>query len=82
VSELDSFIVVGGVAKADGYNATAAAPLQWLLRPDDIAFLLDEDFRQRQAAVKAKARPSRRSRGSQRGRGESAASSGQMAFGR
>lgn len=57
ISELDSFVAVGGVARTDGFNRTSLSPLQWLLRNDDITYLLDEAFRRR-APVAASRRPS------------------------
>lgn len=50
VSELDSFVAVGGVAKVDGPAQMAVAPFQTLLRADDIAALLDRAFRRRGTA--------------------------------
>ncbi len=47
ITELDSFVAVGGVAKVDSYGQTGFSPLQWLLRTDDITFMLDEAFRRR-----------------------------------
>jgi CheY-like chemotaxis protein len=62
VTELDSFVAVGGVAKVDATGQTGLAPLQWLLRTDDVAYLLDEAFRRR-APVPASRFPSFRRRG-------------------
>jgi hypothetical protein len=47
ITELDSFVAVGGVARVDATGQTGFGPLQWLLRQDDIAFILDEAFRRR-----------------------------------
>lgn len=47
VTELDSFIAVSGVERADGTSHTAMQPFQELLRPDDVAFLVDEAFQRR-----------------------------------
>lgn len=55
VTELDSFIAVGGVAKVDASGQTGFAPLQLLLRADDIAFILDEGFRRRATLTASKA---------------------------
>ncbi|HYI17014.1 MAG TPA: response regulator [Thermomicrobiales bacterium] len=49
VTELDSFVAVGGVAKVDASGQTGLAPLQWLLRTDEITYLLDDAFRRRTA---------------------------------
>lgn len=63
VTELDSFVAVGGVAKVDASGQTGLAPLQWLLRNDDIAFMLDEAFRRRAPAVESRAGSFLRRRG-------------------
>jgi CheY-like chemotaxis protein len=47
ISELGDIVAVGGVAKVDGYGQTTIEPLQWLMQPDDIAFMLDEAYRRR-----------------------------------
>jgi hypothetical protein len=47
ITELDSFIAVGGVAKVETSGQTGFGPLQWLLRADDITYLLDDAFRRR-----------------------------------
>jgi hypothetical protein len=47
VTELDGFVAVGGVGLAAAHGRSTAAPFQWLLRPDDVAALLDEAFRRR-----------------------------------
>ena len=47
ITELNSFVAVGGVARVDASNKTALMPLQWLMRSDDITYLLDEAFRRR-----------------------------------
>lgn len=49
LTDLGSFIAVGGVGANDSYNQVVMAPLQWLMRPDDITFLLDESYRRRAA---------------------------------
>ncbi len=51
VTELDSFVAVGGVVRVDATGQTGFGPLQWLLRTDDIAYLLDEAFRRRAAVA-------------------------------
>lgn len=48
ITELDGFIAVGGVAKAEGIGHTTIEPFQQLLRHDEIAYLLDQAFRRRQ----------------------------------
>ena len=47
VTELEGFVAVGGVAKVEASEQTNVGPLQWLMRADDIAYLLDEAFRRR-----------------------------------
>jgi CheY-like chemotaxis protein len=47
ITELDSFVAVGGVAKVETTGQTGFGPLQWLLRSDDTVYLLDEAFRRR-----------------------------------
>lgn len=51
LTDLGSFIAVGGVGATDSYNQVVMAPLQWLMRPDDITFLLDESYRRRAAVA-------------------------------
>ncbi|MGI8967534.1 MAG: hypothetical protein ACR2GA_00310 [Chloroflexota bacterium] len=50
ITELDGFVAVNGVAPANGYHETTIQPFQTLLRPDDVAQLLDEAFRRRTPA--------------------------------
>ena len=52
LTDLGSFIAVGGVCPSDAYNHVAMTPLQWLLRAEDITFLLDESYRLRAATPK------------------------------
>ena len=52
VTDLDSFVAVGGVARAEGRGHTAVEPLRALLYPDDITALLDEAFRRRAVVPK------------------------------
>ena len=47
VSELAGMIAAGGVMPIDTSNALTIAPMQWLLRADNIKFLLDDAFRRR-----------------------------------
>ncbi|HZS93616.1 MAG TPA: hypothetical protein VFA78_02370 [Chloroflexota bacterium] len=47
ITELGNFIAVNGVAPVETYHQTAMAPFQSLLRPDDIATLLNEAFQRR-----------------------------------
>lgn len=47
VSELESFLAVGGVAMIAGRGDTTVGPFQDLMRPDDIAYLLEEAFQRR-----------------------------------
>jgi DNA-binding NarL/FixJ family response regulator len=54
VTELDSFVAVGGVAKVDATGQTGFAPLQWLMRADDITYLLNEAFRRRAPVPESK----------------------------
>ncbi len=54
ITELDSFVAVGGVAKVDASGQTGFAPLQLLLRADDISYILDEAFRRRAPASESK----------------------------
>ncbi len=51
VTELDTFIAVNGVGRVDSYHETSIGPFQTLLRPDDIAELIDEAFRRRSDAA-------------------------------
>ncbi len=47
VTDLDTFVAVGGVGKAQGPAQPVVMPIRSLLRPDDLAYLLDEAFRRR-----------------------------------
>lgn len=47
ITELDGFIAVGGVAKAEGIGHTTIEPFQQLLRRDEIAYMLDKAFSRR-----------------------------------
>jgi len=47
VTELEGFVAVGGVAMVEASSQTTIGPLQWLMRVDDNAYLLDEAFRRR-----------------------------------
>ena len=47
VTDLDSFVAVGGVARAEGWGHTTVEPLRALLYAEDITQLLDEAFRRR-----------------------------------
>lgn len=49
VAELAGFMAVGGVGKVDDREQTTVVPFQWLMRPEDIAFMLDEAFCRRKA---------------------------------
>ena len=50
VAELDGLVAVGGVGRLDGAARGEVAPFQDLLRPEDVADLLDEAFRRRAPA--------------------------------
>jgi DNA-binding response OmpR family regulator len=52
LSDLGTFIAVGGVSVAEAYEQTRIGPLQWLMRDEDITFLLDESYRLRAASNK------------------------------
>jgi DNA-binding response OmpR family regulator len=51
ITDLGTLVAVGGVMPADAYSNVKMAPLQWLLREDDITFLLDESYRLRAATA-------------------------------
>ena len=52
LTDLGTLVAVGGVIPADGYSNVTMTPLQWLLRADDITFLLDESYRMRSTTSK------------------------------
>lgn len=49
VTELDSLVVVGGIALQDGHGHLTLEPFHEVLQVDDITYLLDEAFRRRAA---------------------------------
>ncbi len=50
ISELDSFVVLGGIAMVDTLAQTSLAPFQAFLKVDDLALLVDSAVRQRAGA--------------------------------
>lgn len=48
ITELEGFIAVGGVAKAEGLGHTTIEPFQQLLRRDEITYLLDKAYNRRE----------------------------------
>lgn len=47
IFELEDCFAVSGIGKVEEYEGTTIGPFQWLLREDDIAYLLDEAYRRR-----------------------------------
>ncbi len=47
ISELDSFVILGGIAMVDTHSQTSLAPFQAFMKADDLAMLVDSAVQRR-----------------------------------